>query len=222
MPMITFSEVTKVYDNITALRKITFSIGKGEFCFITGPSGAGKSTLLRLIYLAEKPDEGRINIAGWDSDRLKMSSVPYLRRNIGIVFQDFKLLLNRNIYDNIAIALRIRGIPEREIRDRVHEALKLVNLRHKMDSYPEMLSGGEQQRVTIARAIVGEPTVLLADEPTGNLDVDNTAGIMRIFREINAKGTTILFATHNKELFRHTGLRVLTLDGGNLVSDVGG
>jgi len=222
MTMIAFSEVTKVYDNITALRKITFFIGKGEFCFITGPSGAGKSTMLRLIYLAEKPDEGRINIAGWDSERLKESSIPFLRRNIGIVFQDFKLLSNRNVYDNIAIALRIRGVPEREIKERVHEALKLVNLRHKLDSYPEMLSGGEQQRVTIARAIVGDPTVLLADEPTGNLDVDNTAGIMKIFREINAKGTTILFATHNKELFRHTGLRVFTLDSGNLVSDVGG
>ncbi|RMG02878.1 MAG: cell division ATP-binding protein FtsE [Nitrospirae bacterium] len=220
--MISFNEVTKVYENITALRKITFTIEKGEFCFVTGPSGAGKSTLLRLIYLEEKPDEGNIRIAGWDSNRLKNSAIPYLRRNIGIVFQDFKLLRNRNVYDNIAIALRIRGVPEREIKERVHEALKLVNLRHKTDSYPDMLSGGEQQRVTIARAIVGDPTVLIADEPTGNLDVDNTAGIMRIFREINAKGTTILFATHNKELFRNTGLRVLTLDGGNLVSDVGG
>lgn len=220
--MISFNEVTKVYENITALRKITFTIEKGEFCFVTGPSGAGKSTLLRLIYLEEKPDEGNIRIAGWDSSRLKNSAIPYLRRNIGIVFQDFKLLRNRNVYDNIAIALRIRGVPEREIKERVHEALKLVNLRHKTDSYPDMLSGGEQQRVTIARAIVGDPTVLIADEPTGNLDVDNTAGIMRIFREINARGTTILFATHNKELFRNTGLRVLTLDGGNLVSDVGG
>ncbi|RMG75065.1 MAG: ATP-binding cassette domain-containing protein, partial [Nitrospirae bacterium] len=141
------------------------------------------------------------------------------RRNIGVVFQDFKLLENKTVYDNIAIALRIRGVGEREIRERVHEALKLVNLRHKADNLPSALSGGEQQRVTIARAIVGEPTVLLADEPTGNLDVDNAAGIMKIFSEINAKGTTILFATHNRDLYRNTGKRVLKLDSGNLVYD---
>ncbi len=217
--MIGFNQVTKIYDNITALRNVTFSIEKGEFVFITGPSGAGKSTLLKLVYLAERPDEGSINIAGWDTETLKEKAIPYLRRNIGIVFQDFKLLYNKTVYDNIAIALRIRGIKEAEIKDRVHEVLKMVNLRHKTDSYPRELSGGEQQRITIARAIVGEPTVLIADEPTGNLDVDNTAGIMRIFREINAKGTTILFATHNRDLFRNTGLRVLRLDNGNLVSD---
>lgn len=217
--MISFHNVTKIYDNITALRSISFTIEKGEFTFVTGPSGAGKSTLLRLIYLSEKPDKGNISIAGWDTDTLRPSSIPYLRRNIGVVFQDFKLLLNRNVYDNIAIALRIRGIGERDIKGRVHDALKLVNLRHKAEGYPSILSGGEQQRVTIARAIVGEPTVLLADEPTGNLDADNAAGIMKIFREINAKGTTILFATHNRELFRHAGRRVLRLDEGNLVLD---
>jgi len=217
--MIKFNQVTKVYENITALRKVSFSIEKGEFTFITGPSGAGKSTLLKLIYLAEKPDEGNISIAGWDTSTLKERAIPLVRRNIGIVFQDFKLLFNKNVYDNIAIALRIRGIKEGEIKEKVHEALKMVNLRHKADSFPNALSGGEQQRVTIARAIVGEPTVLLADEPTGNLDVDNTAGIMRIFRDINAKGTTIIFATHNRDLFKNTGLRVLKLDNGNLVRD---
>ncbi len=217
--MIKFNEVTKVYENITALRKVSFSIEKGEFTFVTGPSGAGKSTLLKLIYLAEKPDEGSISIAGWETLSLKEKAIPFVRRNIGIVFQDFKLLPNKNVYDNIAIALRIRGVKESEIKSRVHEALKLVNLRHKTESFPSALSGGEQQRVTIARAIVGEPTVLIADEPTGNLDVDNTAGIMRIFREINAKGTTIIFATHNMELVRNTGLRVLKLDNGNLVRD---
>ena len=217
--MIKFNQVTKVYENITALRKVSFSIEKGEFTFITGPSGAGKSTLLKLIYLAEKPDEGNISIAGWDISTLKERAIPLVRRNIGIVFQDFKLLFNKNVYDNIAIALRIRGIKEGEIKKKVHEALKMVNLRHKAESFPNALSGGEQQRVTIARAIVGEPTVVLADEPTGNLDVDNTAGIMRIFREINAKGTTIIFATHNRDLFKNTGLRVLKLDNGNLVRD---
>ena len=217
--MIRFNNVTKVYDNITALRNTSFHIEKGEFIFVTGPSGAGKSTLLKLIYLAEKPDEGSINIVRWDTDSLKASSIPYLRRNIGIVFQDFKLLENRTIYDNIAIALRIRGYSEGEIKERVHEALRLVNLRHKVSDFPVSLSGGEQQRITIARAIVGEPTVLLADEPTGNLDPDNAAGIMNIFKKINAKGTTILIATHNRELFRNTGLRVLRLDNGNLVSE---
>ncbi len=217
--MISLIGVSKVFGNVNALRNITFTIEKGDFCFVTGPSGAGKSTLLRLIYLAEKPDEGRINIAGWDSRTLKKSSIPYLRRNIGIVFQDFKLLNNRNVYDNIAVALRIRRVSEKEIKDRVHESLKLVNLRHKVDSFPKALSGGEQQRVTIARAIVGEPTVLIADEPTGNLDADNTSGIMEIFRDINAKGTTIIFATHDRDLFRGTGLRVLGLDGGNFVTD---
>ena len=217
--MIHFKNVTKIYDSITALRNITFSIEKGEYVFVTGPSGAGKSTLLKLIYLAEKPDEGIISIAGYSTDTLKERAIPYLRRNIGVVFQDFKLLENKNVYDNIAIALRIRGVGEREIRERVHEALKLVNLRHKADSLPSALSGGEQQRVTIARAIVGEPTVLLADEPTGNLDADNAAGIMKIFREINARGTTILFATHNRDLYKNTGCRVIKLDSGNIVYD---
>ncbi len=217
--MIGFKDVTRIYDNITALRKVTFGIEKGEFVYITGPSGAGKSTLLKLIYLAEKPDEGTISIAGWDTDSLMESSIPYLRRNIGVVFQDFKLLGNRTVYDNIALALRIRGFSESEIKGRVQDSLKLVGLRHKTDNFPAALSGGEQQRITIARAIVGDPTVLLADEPTGNLDVDNAAGIMKIFKEINARGTTILIATHNRELFRNTGLRVLWFDNGNLVAD---
>jgi len=217
--MIGFKDVTRIYDNMTALRKVTFGIEKAEFVYITGPSGAGKSTLLKLIYLAEKPDEGSITIAGWDTDTLRESAIPYLRRNIGVVFQDFKLLANRSVYDNIALALRIRGFGETEIKGRVQDALKLVGLRHKTDNFPVALSGGEQQRITIARAIVGEPTVLLADEPTGNLDVDNAAGIMKIFKEINARGTTILIATHNRELFRNTGLRVLWFDSGNLVAD---
>ncbi|MEC4686604.1 MAG: cell division ATP-binding protein FtsE [Nitrospirota bacterium] len=217
--MIGFKDVTRIYDNMTALRKVTFGIEKGEFVYVTGPSGAGKSTLLKLIYLAEKPDDGTIRIAGWDTDTLRESAIPYLRRNIGVVFQDFKLLANRTVYDNIALALRIRGFRESEIKGRVQDALKLVGLRHKNDNFPVALSGGEQQRITIARAIVGEPTVLLADEPTGNLDVDNAAGIMKIFKEINARGTTILIATHNRELFRNTGLRVLWFDSGNLVSD---
>ena len=217
--MIHFTNVSKIYENQAALRDITFSIEKGEMAFITGPSGAGKSTLLKIIYLSEKPDEGSVTIAEWELSKLKESSIPFLRRNIGVVFQDFRLLDNRNVFDNIAMALRIRGMTEYEVKERVMEVLKTVNLRHKADSFPKTLSGGEQQRVVIARAIVGEPTVLLADEPTGNLDADTAAGITRMFKEINAKGTTVLVATHNKELFRNTGRRVLKIDNGTIVGE---
>lgn len=217
--MIRFEDVSKYFDSNTALRNISLSFEKGEMAFLTGPSGAGKTTLLKLIYAAELPDSGSIKVADWDTDGLDGSSIPRLRRNIGVVFQDFRLLLNKNVFDNVALALRVRNIPEREIREEVLEALKMVNLRHKTDSYPAALSGGEQQRVVIARAIVGEPLILLADEPTGNLDPDTAAGIMNIFKEINTKGTTILVATHNRELFRNTGKRVVRLDSGSLVGE---
>ncbi|MEC4676107.1 MAG: cell division ATP-binding protein FtsE [Nitrospirota bacterium] len=217
--MIEFFDVTKEYNNQTALRNITFSIVKGEMVFVTGTSGSGKTTLLKLIYLAEKPDKGEISVAGWETEKLKESGIPLLRRNVGIVFQDFRLLNNRNVFENVALALRIRNMNEKDIRTKVYHSLKTVNLRHKSDSVPEALSGGEQQRVVIARAIVAEPILLLADEPTGNLDVDTAAGIMRIFNEINAKGTTVLIATHNRELFKNTGRRVLRLDSGNLVGE---
>lgn len=213
--MIHFQNVTKDYDNQTALRNITFFIDKGEMVFITGPSGSGKTTLLKLIYLAEKPDNGKISIAGWETNQMKESGIPFLRRNIGVVFQDFRLLENRDVFENIALALRIRGIARKEIKTKVYNSLKTVNLRHKSDSLPKRLSGGEQQRVVIARAIVFDPTVLLADEPTGNLDPDTAAGIMRTFKNINAKGTTVVIATHNRNLFRNTGRRVIRLDTGN-------
>lgn len=217
--MIHFSNVSKFYDNQAALRNITLSIEKGEMAFITGPSGAGKTTVLKIIYLSEKPDEGSVTIADWELSKLKESSIPFLRRNIGVVFQDFRLLDNRNVFDNVAMTLRIRGMMEDEVKERVMEILKTVNLRHKADNFPKTLSGGEQQRVVIARAIVGEPTVLLADEPTGNLDTDTAAGITRMFKDINAKGTTVIVATHNKELFRNTGRKVIRLDNGNLVGE---
>lgn len=217
--MITFSNISRVYDNTAAVKNINLQINKGEMVFVTGPSGAGKTTLLKMIYVAERPDTGSIVIAGYNTATLKENSIPFLRRNIGVVFQDFKLLANKTVYDNIALALRIRGNQEGEIKNKVNNALRLVNLRHKTESYPLTLSGGEQQRVTIARAIVDEPTVLLADEPTGNLDRDNARSIMDIFREINAKGTTIVIATHNHDLFRQTGLRVLKLEEGNLVGE---
>jgi cell division transport system ATP-binding protein len=217
--MIHFRDVTKDYDNQTALKNITLSIDRGEMVFITGPSGSGKTTLLKLIYCAEKPDRGTISVAGFETGEIKGSTVPMLRRHIGIVFQDFRLLDNRNVFENVAIALRIRGFREREVKTRVYDALKTVNLRHKSDAYPKRLSGGEQQRVVIARAIVAESAVLLADEPTGNLDPDTAKGVMSTFKDVNAKGTTVVVATHNRDLFRHTGRRVIRLDTGNLVGE---
>ena len=217
--MIQFQDVSKHYDTHTALRKITFSAEKGEMIFITGPSGSGKSTLLKLIYLAEKPDEGNIRVAEWETNTLRDSQIPLVRRTIGVIFQDFRLLGNRNVFENVALALRIRGAEERDIKARVFDALKTVNLRHKSDSYPDTLSGGEQQRVAIARAIVSDPIIILADEPTGNVDPDTSVGIIRTFKDINAKGSTILIATHNRELFRNTGRRVLKLDFGNFAGE---
>jgi len=217
--MIYFKDVSKHYDTHTALRKVTFFIEKGEMAFITGPSGSGKSTLLKLIYMAERPDEGNITISDWEVDKIRESHIPALRRTIGVVFQDFMLLNNRNVFENVALALRIRGANEKELKPKVFDALKIVNLRHKADCYPYALSGGEQQRVSIARAIVSEPIIILADEPTGNVDPDTSAGIIRTFKDINARGATILIATHNRELFRNTAKRVLKLDFGNFVGE---
>ena len=214
--MILFKDVSKHYDTHTALRKISFFVEKGEMAFITGPSGSGKTTLLKLIYMAERPDEGEITVGDWEVEKIKDSNIASLRRNIGVVFQDFKLLHNRNVFENIALSLRIRGITdERDIKGHVFDALKTVNLRHKADNFPNTLSGGEQQRIAIARAIVSEPMIILADEPTGNVDPDTSTGIIRTLKEINTKGTTIILATHNRELFRNTGRRVLKLDFGN-------
>ena len=218
-PMIHFQNVTKEYENQTALRAITFSVAKGEMLFLTGPSGSGKTTLLKLIYLAELPDHGTISIAEWQTNELRESSIPFVRRNIGVVFQDFRLLDNRTVFENVSLALRIRNVGEREIKSRVAEALKTVNLRHKADSYPRRLSGGEQQRVVIARAIVADPTVVLADEPTGNLDADTAESVMKTFKDIHARGTTILVATHNRDLYRNSGKRVLRLREGALIGE---
>ena len=217
--MINFSGVTKDYDNITAVKDLTFFVDKGEMVFITGPSGSGKTTVLKLIYYAEQPDKGTISVAGWDTEKIKESDIPFLRRNVGVVFQDFRLLDNRNVFENVAVALRIRGVNEKEIRARVFETLKSVNLRHKADAYPLRLSGGEQQRVVISRAIVAEPVVVLADEPTGNLDPVTAGSVMKTFKDIHAKGTTIVIATHNRELYKNSGKRVLRLDTGVLVGE---
>lgn len=220
--MIQFSEVSKYYDNEIALKDITFSIEKGDLAYVTGPSGAGKTTLLKLIYRAERPDEGRIIVAGWNVDELKQHTIPYLRRHVGVVFQDFRLLFNKTVFDNIALALRIHGLHPKEVKEDVNEVLKDVGLKHKSHDFPQHLSGGEQQRVVIARAMVSKPTVLLADEPSGNLDPDSAAIIMKLFREINARGTTVLIASHHSELFTGTGRRVIHLKNGELVGETVG
>ncbi|GBE04237.1 MAG TPA: cell division ATP-binding protein FtsE [Nitrospirae bacterium] len=207
--MIRFSDVTKSYNDDVVIKDISLLIEKGELAYITGPSGAGKTTLLKLIYAAEKPDKGQIVVAGWDIGKLKQSTIPYLRRNVGIVFQDFRLLNNKTVFDNIALALRIHDMHPKEIKKDVNAVLKEVHLSHKSQIYPQHLSGGEQQRVVIARAMVSKPTVLLADEPTGNLDDKTSDSIMDLFREINAIGTTVLLATHDTSLFQGTGRRVI-------------
>ncbi len=217
--MIHFSDVSKYYDNEIALKDINFSVEKGELIFFTGPSGAGKTTLLKLIYRAERPDEGHIQVAGWNVEELKQKTIPYLRKNIGVVFQDFKLLLKRTVFDNIALALRIHGFHPREVKEDVMEVLKDVGLKHKANDFPQHLSGGEQQRVVIARAMVSKPTVLLADEPTGNLDPDTSAIIMKLLKGINIRGTTVIVATHHVDLFTNTGRRVIYLYNGELVKE---
>ncbi|MEK7238189.1 MAG: cell division ATP-binding protein FtsE [Nitrospirota bacterium] len=217
--MIQLSNVSKYYDNEAVLKDISFFVDKGDLVYITGPSGAGKTTLLKLIYRAERPDEGSIHVAGWDVGELKQSTIPYLRRNIGVVFQDFKLLFNRNVFDNAALALRIHGLHPDEIKETVNEVLKDIGLRHKAHEFPQHLSGGEQQRVVIARAMVSKPTVLLADEPTGNLDPDTAQIIIKLFKEINARGTTVVIATHHSDLFNNTGRRVIHFKGGELIKE---
>ncbi len=217
--MIAFKNVSKFYDHNTVLKNITFHVEKGEMAFITGPSGAGKSTLLKLMYMSEIPDEGEITIDDVRLASLNMSQIPLLRRNIGIVFQDFKLINNLTVFDNVALALHIRRISEREVRSLASDALKKVSLRHLADSYPKSLSGGEQQRVAIARAVVARPVVLLADEPTGNLDPTTSLDIITLFRGLNDQGTTILIATHHSELLRNTGKRILKLEGGSFARE---
>lgn len=199
-----------------ALEDISLQIEKGEFVFVTGPSGAGKTTLLKLMFLAELPSKGQIIVNGHNITRLRKSAVPFLRRNIGVVFQDFKLLHDQTVFDNVAITLAVTGMPKKETKRRVWEILKMVGLQHKLNSLPLRLSGGEQQRVSIARALVNEPAILLADEPTGNLDPDLTVDVMKLFEEINIKGTTVVVATHDKGLIATYRKRVITLEHGRV------
>jgi cell division transport system ATP-binding protein len=201
-----------------ALEDITFRVEAGEFAVLTGPSGAGKTTLLRLLYAAERPDRGNIIVNRRNVTRLARRRLPEFRRSIGIVFQDFKLLPTKTAFENVAFAQRVLAVPEREVRRRVADVLKRVGIPHRKDALPPQLSGGEQQRVALARALVNEPAVILADEPTGNLDDVLAQEIMALLYEVNADGTTVFLATHDRQLVASAPGRVLTLDQGRLLS----
>jgi cell division transport system ATP-binding protein len=204
--MIALEGVTRRYGRhreVLALDDLSLAVGEGDCVLLTGPSGAGKTTLLRLLFAAETPDSGRVTLFGRDIGRLRRSSIPYLRRNIGVVFQDFKLLSDRSAIDNVGIALEIRALPKRFIRAKAADALAAVGLSWKMDVSPAQLSAGEQQRVAIARALVGEPALLLADEPTGNLDPDLTQDLLMLFSDLHRRGTTLVLATHDLSVMAH-------------------
>jgi cell division transport system ATP-binding protein len=219
-PMIVFEAVTKIYDpHIVALREVSLTIDKGEFVFLVGPSGSGKSTMMRLLLKELEPTDGRIIVGGRELARLKRSKVPMLRRNMGCVFQDFKLLSDRSAYENVAYALLVQGQSRTAIRSKVPEVLGLVGLSAKMSHMPDELSGGEQQRVSIARAFVNHPPLLICDEPTGNLDPDTSVGIMQLLYRINRTGTTVVMATHDREMVDKMRRRVIALDDGIVVRD---
>ena len=218
--MIQFHNVFMSYQReATALNGVTLAIPKGDFVFLTGISGAGKSTLLRILYAALKPTRGQVIVDGLNISRLTPAQIPYLRRTIGVVFQDFKLLPNRTVLENVAITLEVLGWGKKDIGKKVYHILKQMGLEHKMNATPLRLSGGEQQRVALARALVNDPKILLADEPTGNLDDENKSQILNIFREANIRGTTVVVATHDRRLIENSHKRVIMLDKGLIVED---
>lgn len=213
-------DVWKTYPNgVMAVNGINFKLNKGEFVYVVGPSGAGKSTFIKMIYREEKPTKGKIIIDNIDISQLKEREIPKLRRKIGVVFQDFKLLPKLTVYENVAFALEVIEEKHKNIKRKVMEVLDLVKLKNKARMYPDELSGGEQQRVSIARSIVNNPSIVVADEPTGNLDPDTAWEIMEIFEEINNRGTSIIMATHNKEIVNTIKKRVVAIEGGRIVRD---
>src|ERR1700694_4695455 len=218
--MIHFYHVTKRFDRYsTALQDVTFHIEKGEFVFLTGPSGAGKSTLLKLILRQMRPSDGQIIVNGRNLSAMKRSQLPYFRREIGMVFQDFKLIERMTVFENLSFILTILGLPPKEHKKRAYRALRAVSLHHKFNAYPLQLYGGEQQRVAIARALINDPLVIVADEPTGNLDPALTQEILHIYNEPNLRGSTVLMATHDRELIEQSGRRVITLDHGRITDE---
>lgn len=218
--MIEMQDVWKTYpDGTHALRGISVKVDSNEFVYVVGPSGAGKSTFMKLIYREERPTKGQIFVDSFNLAKLKRRKIPYLRRNIGVIFQDFRLLPKLTAAENVAFAMEVIEAPSKLIKRRTAEVLELVGLADKKNSYPSQLSGGEQQRVAIARAIVNNPAVIVADEPTGNLDPDTSWGIMRLLEEINYRGTTIVMATHNKEIVNTMRKRVIAIENGVIVRD---
>jgi cell division transport system ATP-binding protein len=218
--MIHLDRVSVEYPNgVRALTDVTISISKGDFAFVVGSTGSGKSTLLRLLYREIVPILGTVVVEGQDVGALKPAEVPFLRRKLGIVFQDFKLLPQKNVWENLAFALRVLGVSPKEMRRRIGEVLDLVGLLHRCDAFPHQMSGGEQQRAAIARALVNYPTVLIADEPTGNLDPDTSWGIMQLLDEINTRGTTVVVATHDNQMVDRLKKRVIEIDSGYVVRD---
>jgi cell division transport system ATP-binding protein len=218
--LVQFYNVSKVYPNgVKALDDISLKIDRGEFLFLMGPSGAGKSTLVKMLFREELPTRGQIFLASRSIVRMKRGEVPRLRRNMGVIFQDFKLLENKTVYENVSFAMEVVGASNRDIKQRVPEVINMVGLKGKEKSFPGELSGGEQQRIGIARALANRPLLLIADEPTGNLDIDTSHEIMELLFSINRKGTTVIMATHARELVKNSGKRVIMLEEGKIASD---
>jgi len=221
--IIEFKDISKVYKkDWKALNDINLEIDKGEFAFLLGPTGAGKSTLLKIIYMDERPTTGEITVLNYSSKMIKGKDIPYLRRKVGVIFQDFKLLSDRNVFDNIAFSLEVTGAAKKYIKRKVLEVLTDLRLQHRRSQYPYQISGGEQQKVSIGRALVKEPFILLADEPTGNVDPEGSKEIIDLLKDINAKGTTILMATHNLDIVKSLPFRVISMEHGKIIGDEGG